>query len=132
MRKNKIGKIIINAGVNVKPWEMHSAISLSKSGYNVVFIPRHNSLRSADAYIDNTMFEFKSPEGSTIKCVENNLQKALRYQSKYVVIDSLRIKDIQDRSIKSYLISRMRKKRGIRRLFFIDKEGKVIDIGESL
>ena len=69
---NKTGEIIIKSRVNVKPWEMHSAIVIAKKGYNVKFIPSHNSLRSADAFINNTVFEFKSPEGSTIKCIENN------------------------------------------------------------
>ena len=123
------GRIIIEPGVdNVLPWEMHSALALKKLGYTVKFVPRHNSFRSADAYINNTLFEFKSPEGNTIKCVENNLQKAIRHQSKNVVIDSLRIKSIRDRSIQHYLIDRARRKRGLKRLIFITKTGRAIDI----
>ena len=96
------------------------------------FIPRHNSLRTADAYIENTMFEFKSPEGSTIKCIENNLQKALRYQSRNIVMDSYRVKMVQDRSIRNYLVTRMRQKRGIKRLFFVNRAGEVIDISKLI
>ncbi len=120
------------SGVNVKPWELHSAVAISESGYDVRFIPSHNSLRTADAFINNTVFEFKSPEGSSIKCIENNLQKALRRQSKNIVIDSLRVKNLQDRSIKSYLISRMRRKQGIKKLYFVTKRGELIDIGNLL
>ena len=58
MKKNSI--LIVN-GVNVKPWEMHTAVALVKFGYSVTFIPSHNSLRTADAYLNNTLFEFKSP-----------------------------------------------------------------------
>ena len=129
---NKVGKIIISAGVNITPWEMHSAIALSRCGYNIRFIPRHNSLRTADAYIDETIFEFKSPEGSTIRCIENNLQKALRYQSKNIVIDSSRVKKLQDRSIKNYLITRMKRKHGIKSILFVTKTGEVVDIGSLL
>ena len=131
MMMAKSGKIIISSGVkNVFPWEMHSAIALKEIGYTVKFVPSHNYLHSADAYLNNTLFEFKSPEGSTIKCVENNLQKALRHQSNNIVIDSLRIKKIQDRSIKNYLISRMKRKRGIKRLILVTKSGEAIDIGK--
>lgn len=131
MARTKTGKIVVESGVkNILPWEMHSAIALKEAGYTVRFVPKHNSLRTADAFLNNTLFEFKSPEGSNIKCVENNLQKALRYQSKNIVIDSCRIKNLQDRSIRSYLISRMKRKKGIRRLLFITRNGKVIDIGD--
>ena len=127
---NKTGKIIIEPGVrNIWPWEMHSALALKELGFEVIFVPEHGSMRSADAYLDNTLFEFKSPEGSTIKSVENNLQKALRYQSRNIVIDSCRMKGVTDRSIQSFLISRMRRKKGLKRLYFVTKSGKAIDIG---
>ena len=129
---SKNGKVEIVAGVNGTPWEMHSAVALSRYGYDIKFIPRHNSLRSADAYIDNTIFEFKSPEGSTIKCIENNLQKALRYQSNSIVIDSYRVKKVQDRSIRNYLVARMKRKRGIKRLLLVNRVGEVIDIGKLI
>lgn len=133
MSKAKIGKIIVESGVkNILPWEMHSAIALKEAGYTVKFVPKHDSVRTADAFLDNTLFEFKSPEGSNIKCIENNLQKALRYQSKNVVLDSYRVKNLQDRSIQNYLITRMRRKKGIKRLLFITRSGKVIDIGDLL
>lgn len=133
MPKNRIGKIVVESGVkNILPWEMHSAIALKEAGYIVKFVPRHDSARTADAFLDNTLFEFKSPEGSNIKCIENNLQKALRYQSKNIVIDSCRVKNLQDRSIQSYLISRMQRKKGIKRLIFITKNGEVVDIGDLI
>jgi hypothetical protein len=125
----QLGKIIIDAGVkNVWPWEMHSAQALCNAGYVVTFVPKHGSARSADAYLDNTLYEFKSPEGSTIDNVINNLLKALRYQSKNIVIDSSRMKKIQDRSIVNYLKRYTRNKRGIRNLIFVSRNGTVVDI----
>ena len=126
--KNKTGKIVIEQNANVWPHELRMAKVLAQTGYNVKFIPAHNSICSADAYINNTLFEFKSPEGSTIKCVENNLQKAIRRQSKNVVIDSSRLRNIQDRSVQNYLIKRFQYKRGIKRIIFINKAGLVLDI----
>ena len=133
MKKNRNGKIIISSGVkNVLPWEMHSAIALKEIGYIVKFVPSHNYLHSADAYLNNTLFEFKSPEGSSIKCIENNLQKALRNQSNNIVIDSMRVKRIQDRSIMNYLITRMKRKRGIKRLILVNKSGPCFLIRQKM
>lgn len=130
MSKSK-GKIIIGPEIkSIHPWEMHSAIALRDAGFTVRFIPKHDSARSADAYLNNTLFEFKSPEGNNITNVENNLQKALRFQSKNVVIDTVRLKKIQDRSIKNYLIARMKRKRGIKKLIMVGKDGTAIDIGK--
>ena len=131
--KNKVGKIIIEPGVgNILPWEMHSALALKDAGYIVRFVPKHDSVCTADAYLNNTLFEFKSPEGARIKSVENNLQKALRRQSKNVVIDSCRIKNLKDKNIEKYLISRLKQKKGIGMLIFITKNGEVIDINDRL
>lgn len=129
MKKSSI--LIVN-GVNVKPWEMHTAVALVKFGYSVTFIPSHNSLRTADAYLNNTLFEFKSPEENTIKCIENNLQKALRHQSKNVVIDSCRVKNVRDNSIQNYLIARIKRKKGIKRLIFVKWNGDVVDVGKMI
>lgn len=132
MRK-KTGKITIMPGVeNVLPWEMHSAMAIIKLGIDVTFRPRHMSSRSADAYLNHTLFEFKSPEGKTIKCVDNNLQKALRFQSKNIVIDSCRIKNLSDKSIEHYLVSRMQRKRGIRRIIFVNRSGVAVDINSLI
>ena len=133
MKKKQEGKIIISRGVNnILPWEMHSAIALKEVGYTITFVPSHNSIHSADAYLNNTLFEFKSPEGSTIKCIENNLQKALRHQSCNIVIDTLRVKKVKDRSIKNYLTNRMKRKHGINELILITKTREVVDISKSV
>lgn len=127
--KNEIkGNVTIEGGANVWPHELHTAMALANAGYNVRFIPASISLASADAYVDNTLFEFKSPEGASVKSIDNNLQKALRRQSKNIVIDSFRVKNVQDRSILHFLEGRLRQKQGIRRLLFVTRDGKVIDI----
>jgi len=133
VKKQTIGRVIVEPGVkNVWPFEMHSALALKEVGYVVKFTAAHNSIRSADAYLNDTLFEFKSPTGSTIKCVENNLDKALRNQSKNVVIDSSRMKDIRDTSIISYLKSRLQRKKGIKHLIFVTRDGRAIDINELI
>ena len=128
----KSGKIIIGAGVkNVWPWELHSAQALCNNGYVVTFIPKLDSAHSADAYLDARPYEFKSPEGSNIKNVENNLKKALRNQSKSVVIDTIRLKRVRDRSVLNYLLKLSREQRGLKDLILVTKNGCVIDIYHS-
>ncbi|MBR1875034.1 hypothetical protein IJ798_01490 [Candidatus Saccharibacteria bacterium] len=131
-KNQKIGKIIKIGGVKTWPHEDHTAEAFAKSGYTVKFIPAHNQISSADAYINNTLFEFKSPDGDNIGCVDNNLKKALRKQSKCVVIDTIRIKKVLDRSIKNYLLNVIKKRLDIKRLYMVTKKGEVIDIKNPL
>lgn len=121
------GQIIIEGGAHVWSHELFIATALSNVGYTVRFIPEHGSVHSADAYLNNTIFEFKAPEGSTVKAVERNLVRALS-QSSNIVISTVRMKKIQDRSVESFLIRRLREGKGIRHLIFVTREGKVIDI----
>lgn len=122
------GTITIEEGVNVWPHELHIATALANSGHSVRFIPAHNSVHSADAYVDNTIFEFKSPEGSNIRAVERNIFKAINNQSPNVVISTVRMKRVQDRSVNNYLVTNYSKMKGIKRLIFVTREGKAIDI----
>ena len=128
--KHQIGEITIKEGANVWPHEMHTAKALARKGYNVTFIKAHNSVNTADAYINNTLFEFKSPEGCTSRAVQRNIVKALNRQSCNVVIDSFRMKKIQDRSIQSFMVKRLKEGKGIKRLIFVNRKGEAIDINE--
>lgn len=129
-RKTIKGDIIIVDGVNIWPHELRTATMLANAGYNVKFVPNNSSAASADAYLNNTLYEFKSPEGHSISCVNNNLQRALRRQCKNVVIDSSRIKNVQDRSVKNFLVAMLKKKHGIGHLILVTRDGKVVDINE--
>ena len=124
------GQIIIDEGVNIWSHELFIATSLANIGYNVRFIPNHPSARSADAFVNNTIFEFKSPEGSTIKAVERNLVKAINHQSPNVVISSIRMKKVQDRSIINFLASKLKEGKGIKHLIFVKRDGTAIDIND--
>ena len=123
-------KIVIEGGVNVWPHELHTANALIRAGYNVKFIPAHNSFTSADAYVNNVLFEFKSPEGSTVKAIQRNIVRAINHQSANIIIDSCRMKNIQDRSIQNFLVARLREGKGIKKLFFVTRDGRLIDINK--
>ena len=134
MRRGKRlkGQIIIDSGANVWHHELFIASALANSGYNVRFIPAHPTARSADAYVDNTIFEFKSPEGSSVRSIERNIAKALKYQSSNIVICTARMKNIQDRSVERFLITKLRDGKGIHRLLFVTRGGKVVDINKLI
>lgn len=124
------GTITIENGANIWPHELHTAKALASAGYNIRFIPNNTSLSSADAYVNNTLFEFKAPEGSSVKSIQRNLVKALNRQSPNIVIDSFRMRYMRDSSIRNYLISRLEARKGLKRLIFVTKTGNVIDINE--
>lgn len=128
--KGKIGKITIEGGANVWPHEIETAKALVNIGLDVKFIPSNNSMCSADAYLNRTIFEFKAPEGTSIKSVERNLIKAINNQSPNVVLDSVRMKNVRDESIKNFLITKVREKRGLKRVYFVNRKREVIDINK--
>ena len=126
----KKGNISCENGAKPKPHEWPTAYALADAGYDIRFIPNSKVIGMADSYINNTIFEFKAPEGKTINSVERNIRKALDHQSPNIVIDSFRIKNVQDRSIQSFLIGRLQRGHGIMRIFFIDRKRNVVDINK--
>ena len=126
MQKQRIeGCIIEEAGVTPWPHERHSAKALASVGYKVKFIPSNDTFRSADVYLNNTQFEMKAPQGYDIQCIERNIKRALK-KCPNIVIDSCRMKRVQDRSIQNKLISRYRARKGIKRLLFVKRNGEVV------
>lgn len=63
---------------NVLPHEMHSALALGKAGYEVRFLAPRITSKTADAYVNGVLFEFKSPEGSSSRSIEHILKKAAK------------------------------------------------------
>lgn len=137
MRKNPKpstlkGIVTREAGAKPKPHEYLTAEALADAGYNVRFIPSNVNISMADCYINNTIFEIKAPEGKTTDCIERNLRKAVDHQSANIVFDSFRIKNMQDRSIQSFLLDRLKRRHGIQRILFVTRKRKVIDINSLL
>lgn len=134
MKKNpqpvntKKGTVTREAGAKPKSHEYFTAEALADSGYNVRFIPNKTHIGMADCYINNTIFEIKAPEGKTTDCIERNLRKAVDHQSTNIVLDSFRMKNIQDKSIQSFLTERLRRRHGIQRIIFVNRKREAIDI----
>ena len=126
------GKVIRENGAKPKPHEYVTAEALADVGFIVRFIPSKTNIGMADCYINNTIFEMKAPEGRTVDCIERNLRKATDHQSSNIIIDSFRIKNIQDRSVQSFLIERLKRKHGVSRIIFVNRKREVVDINSLL
>ena len=126
------GKVIRENGAKPKPHEYVTAEALADVGFIVRFIPSITNIGMADCYINNTIFEMKAPEGRTVDCTERNLRKATDHQSSNIIIDSFRIKNIQDRSVQSFLIERLKRKHGVSRIIFVNRKREVVDINSLL
>lgn len=127
--KNIIGKIIIPGDVNIWPHEERTAKTLARTGYTVEFIRKSNCERetSADAFIDGAKWEMKAPNGSNLSLVEKNLRRAVK-QSENIVFDSHRVKRIPDKAIMRELEKWAFEIKGVNRVMFINRHGKIIDI----
>ena len=126
------GTVTREGGAKPKPHEYITAEALADSGYNVRFIPSSINIGMADCYVNNTIFEIKAPEGKTTDCIERNLRKAINHQSPNIVLDSFRMKNIQDKSIQSFLIERLSRRHGIQRIIFVNRKREAIDINSLL
>ena len=126
------GTVTREGGARPKPHEYITAEALADSGYKVRFIRSSMNIGMADCYINNTIFEIKAPEGKTTDCVERNLRKAVDHQSSNIVLDSFRMKNVQDRSVQSFLVKRLKKGHGIQRIIFVNRKREAIDINGLL
>lgn len=126
MRKQKIGKVILPSGVAPWPHEMRVARILSDAGYTVEFIHKVN-IKLADIFLDGIEFEIKSPKTSKANSLEHILKKALR-QSANIIVDSSRMRAINDAKIQSFLVHQARSRKRIKRIMLVTKSGYIIDI----
>ena len=131
MASAKVGKIIIPSNTHPWPHEIRVAKILSKAGHRVEFVPE-GVLGTADIYLDGTIFEIKSPRSNKANTIEHRLKDAVNSQSFNIILDSSRIKSKPDYSLKKYLTNILRRQKQIKRLIFITKQGKIIDINELL
>lgn len=124
--KKRKGKVITPADANPWPHEERVAKILARAGYIVEFIPE-SSIKQADILLNGTEYEIKSPITNKPDKLERVIKRALK-QSKNIVYDSSRIKDLEDYKLLRFLTSKARQQRQIGKLILITKTGKIIDI----
>ena len=127
--KKPIGSIKIPGDVVVWPQEYRTAVALSRAGFNVTFIKKSDEDRekTPDLLIDGQLWEMKAPKASNARAIDRNLRRALR-QSRRIIIDSRRMKDLPDATVERELRKHARDMRSIERLVFANHRGEVIDI----
>lgn len=123
------GNITAPSSLNIQSHEMDTARAIADAGHDVTFVHRSwgNRVTSADVVIDGVVWEMKSPQASDRKAIERNLRKACK-QSTSIILDSQRMKGASDQEIEKRLRGICPHIKAIRRLRFINRERRIIDI----
>ena len=125
-RNTKRGKVVTPADANPWPHEQKVAKILALAGHYVEFIPETN-LKTPDIYLDDTIYEIKSPITNNPKKIIRNVKRALE-KSPNVIIDSSRIKRLNDDAVQRTLRNKVKDLPGLKNLLFVNKRGQIIDI----
>ncbi len=87
--------------------------------------------KTPDIRINNIEWELKSPQGDSVKTIENILKKATK-QSKNIILDLSRIKMNGNQALSRTRYYLRNNSHGIKRLIIITKNHKVIDLKDDL
>ena len=128
----KPGKIIEPPHCNIRDHERQTAKVIANAGLTVEFISASNKdlSKSPDIMIDGRRWEMKSPKTNKMSQVEKNLRRASK-QAENIIIDSQRIKHIPDKKIQDFLKERLKIRKSIKRIVFVNKRRKIVDITSS-
>ena len=119
------GGVYIAPGRNPWPHELRTAKILALAGYYVEFLPEGN-LHTPDIRLDGVEYETKSPETEKTSSLEQSIRTALK-QCPNIIIDSSRMK-MYDTRVRGFLIKKCREQKQIKKMLFVTKRGKVIDV----
>lgn len=130
---HKSGKVIIPA--SIVPWdhELKTAHALAQHGFTVEFVAVSNNhkAKTADVVIDGVLYEIKSPKTDKLSAVERNLKRATK-QSGNTIIDSRRMSKLHDATIQKFLAQKLKQQKTIKKILFVNRRHKVIDISDIL
>lgn len=126
----KRARVIIPAGVDVWEHEFETAQTLAKSGRTVEFLRRidGNRINTPDVIMDGVVWEMKAPESRDVRSLQRLLRRAAQ-QSPNVIVDIFRMKGVSDAAAEGELRRLKPLVKSIRRLIFIGKDGRVVDLG---
>ena len=105
---------------------MRVAEILTMAGHDIKFL-EESSLHTADILLDGIEFEIKSPKSANTNSLEHLLKKALK-QSPNIIIDTSRMKNSRDDSVRKFLVSQIKSRKQIKKLIMITKRGQIIYI----
>ena len=118
------GKIIIPAGRKPWPHELRIANILAMADHNIEFLPE-SSISTADILLDGIEYEMKSPFTNKPDKLERNIKRGLR-QSKNIIFDSSRIKNMRDDNLRRFLVGKAKEQKQIGELTLITKRGQIM------
>ena len=127
------GSIIIPADLYVWEHELHTVRALAKAGYVVEFLPAKTAkhTKSPDILMDGTKWEIKSPVAQKLSAIERNLKRAY-HQSTNIVFDSQRMGRLPDKSIQKELAKQFKLTKNIKRMLFVNRKRKIIDVSSLI
>ena len=122
----KRGRVVTPADANPWPHEQKVAKILALAGHYVEFIPETN-LKTPDIYLDNTIYEIKSPTTNNPKKIIRNVKRSIEKRPN-VIIDYSRVKGLSDEAIQKTLKNKVKDLPELKNLLFINRRGQIIDI----
>jgi hypothetical protein len=130
-KKENPGKVVIPAGHPnpPEPHEIEIAWILARHFFSTVefLIPLDDYKRkTADFTMDKTDWEIKSPQGNSKSTVHHQMGRASK-QSKYIVFDGRRT-SLADEILLNRIHAEWEERRSIKRVIFITKSSKVLEI----
>ena len=125
-KKAKQGRIIIPGGRKPWPHELRIANILAMAGHNIEFLSESNT-STADILLDGIEYEMKSPFTNKPDKLERNIKRGLK-QSKNIIFDSSRIKNMRDDNLRRFLTRKVKGQKQIGEFILITKHGQIIDI----
>ncbi len=125
-KNTKRGRVVTPADANPWPHKQKVAKILALAGHNIEFLPESN-INTADILLDGIEYEMKSPFTNKPDKLERNIKRGLR-QSKNIIFDSSRIKNMRDDNLRRFLARKAKEQKQIGELILITKRGQIIDI----
>jgi hypothetical protein len=119
------GSIDLSRVTKVKPHEQATAERLARAGHDVEFIPRRDTGKSADAFVDGELWEFKAPTGNGSQTVVGLIRSG-REQSSRIVIDLSNSELTVEQAMQQIDYS-LRRYDGLTAIRVITKNGQIID-----
>jgi hypothetical protein len=87
--------------------------------------------KTHDMVFEGLIWEMKSPKGNSKTTVGNQFKKSSKQRARYIVFDARRTR-LQDDDIKSKIRYEVSRRRSIKRVLLIVKDGAVLEIGSDL
>ena len=103
-KRGKQGRLVISSDAFPWPHELRVARILAMAGHTVEFLPARN-IKTADILLDGIEYEIKSPLTNKPDKLERLIKRALK-QSRNIIYDSSRIKDMRDDNLRRFLINK--------------------------